>query len=60
MEDIKRARILSIAKKELARTVDGMEDWQARLVLSFVRTLFETGPKPADEQTEKQIEEKTA
>lgn len=31
-------------KIQLSQIVDGMEEWQARLVLSFVKTLF--GPEP--------------
>lgn len=31
-------------KTELLRRVEGMEDWQTRLVLSFVMTLFGSEP----------------
>ena len=31
-------------KAQLAKMVDNMDEWQAQLVLSFVKTLF--GPEP--------------
>lgn len=31
-------------KAQLTKMVDNMEEWQAKLVLSFVKTLF--GPEP--------------
>ena len=38
-------------KTELLRRVEGMEDWQTRLVLSFVKTLFGSEPAPAKDST---------
>lgn len=32
-------------KAQLSRIVDDLEDWQARLVLSFTRTVFDLTPK---------------
>ncbi len=37
-------------KAQLSRRVDGMNDYQVRLVLSFVTTLFGSEPAPAKEQ----------
>lgn len=38
-------------KAQLSQIVEGMEDWQTQLVLSFVNTLFGSEPIPAKEQT---------
>lgn len=38
------------SKKQLSQIVDSMEEWQVKLVLSFVRTLFGPEPMPAEEQ----------
>lgn len=38
-------------KVQLSQIVEGLEDWQTRLVLSFVKTLFGSEPTPAKEQT---------
>ena len=38
------------SKKQLSQMVDNMEEWQVKLVLSFVRTLFGPEPMPAEEQ----------
>lgn len=43
-------------KTELLRRVEGMEDWQTRLVLSFVKTLFGSEPMPVKEQTALEVE----
>lgn len=42
------------AKVQLVRIVAGITEWQARLVLSFVTTLF--GSDPAPVETPKPIE----
>lgn len=39
------------SKKQLSQMVDDMDDWQVKLVLSFVRTLFGPEPTPAEKQT---------
>lgn len=39
-------------KNQLHRMVDGMDDWQTRLVLSFVKTLFGSELTPEKEQAE--------
>lgn len=33
-------------KNQLSQKVESMEDWQVRLVLSFVNTLFGSDPAP--------------
>lgn len=38
-------------KDQLTKMVDDMDDWQVKLVLSFVRTLFGPEPTPAEKQT---------
>lgn len=43
-------------KTQLSRIVDDMEDWQTRLVLSFVKTLFGPEPTPTKEQTALEVE----
>ena len=37
-------------KAQLTRIVEGMTDWQMRLVLSFVTTLFGSAPSSTTEQ----------
>lgn len=37
-------------KTQLSRIVEGMTDWQMRLVLSFVTTLFGSAPSSTTEQ----------
>jgi hypothetical protein len=39
-------------KTELLRRVEGLKDWQTRLVLSFVNNLFGPEQTPAKEQNQ--------
>ena len=39
---------LQAAKVQLVRIVEGMTEWQALLVLSFVTTLFGSDPAPTE------------
>lgn len=41
-------------KNQLSRIVEGMDDWQVRLVLSFVKTLFGSEPTLSKDQTEEE------
>ena len=42
---------LTTAKVQLVRIVEGMTEWQARLVLSFVSNLFGSSPTTPKEHT---------
>ena len=58
MSVIKKAIILCATKRgtttteELTKRVAQMEEYQARLVLSFVETLFGSGPAPEGQAAE--------